>query len=131
MEGSKIEELVEQLKIENEIEKNYLKKQLNMMKFMMVSMAGIFLVLFLAVVILLPKVIETLTSANNAISQISSTMEEIDGIFDSVSSLVEESEQGISMAIDSMNSIDFEGLNQSITDLGNVVSPLAKFFSKF
>ena len=30
-----------------------------------------------------------------------------------------------------LNSINFQGLNQSIEDLGKVVSPLSEFFSRF
>ena len=131
MEESTIKELIAQLKEENETEKKYLKKQLTMLKIMMGAMAGIFIVLFITVILLLPKVMETLSGANKAIAQISETMVEVDEVFESVKTLIEESEQGLSLAIDSMNSIDFEGLNQSITDLGNVVSPLANFFSKF
>ena len=131
MEESTMKELIVQLKEENETEKKYLKKQLTMLKIMMGTMAGIFIVLLITVILLLPKVMETLSGANKAIAQISETMVEVDEVFESVKTLIEESEQGLSLAIDSMNSIDFEGLNQSITDLGNVVSPLANFFSKF
>ena len=34
-------------------------------------------------------------------------------------------------AFDNINSIDFEGLNKAIEDLGNVVEPLSNFFKKF
>lgn len=131
MEENQVQELLHEIRAENEIERVYLKKQLNMMKIIMAAMSGIFLLLFVAVVILVPKVTDTLSRANHAIGQISETLIEVDEVFDSVNGLIEESEEGLSVAIDSMNSIDFDRLNQSIEDLGNVVAPLANFFSKF
>lgn len=131
MEEKKLQELIDQLKEENEIEKSYLKKQLTMLKIMMAAMLGTFLVLLITVVVLLPTASKTLQQANQIMGQISETMIEVEEVFDSVKILIEESQEGLSVAIDSMNSIDFEGLNQSITDLGNIVSPMANLFSKF
>lgn len=131
MEEKEIQDLIVQLKEENEIEKRYLKKQLFLLKLSMLSTTGIFITLLIAIIILVPRITTTLTEVNLAIGQISNTMVQVEEVFESVKRLVEESEEGLGVAIDSMNSIDFKGLNQSITDLGNVVSPLADFFSKF
>ncbi len=131
MEEKEIQDLLVQLKEENEIEKRYLKKQLFLLKLSMLSTTGIFITLLIAIIILVPRITTTLTEVNLAIGQISNTMVQVEEVFESVKRLVEESEEGLGVAIDSMNSIDFKGLNQSITDLGNVVSPLADFFSKF
>ncbi|MBR3607064.1 MAG: hypothetical protein IKL51_05775 [Lachnospiraceae bacterium] len=131
MEEKEIQDLIVQLKEENEIEKRYLKKQLFLLKLSMLSTTGIFITLLMAIIILVPRITTTLTEVNLAIGQISNTMVQVEEVFESVKRLVEESEEGLGLAIDSMNSIDFKGLNQSITDLGNVVSPLADFFSKF
>ena len=131
MEEKKIQELIDQIREENEMERTYLKKQLNMMKIMMVAMLGIFILLLVTVSVLLPKVTQTLDGANQAIVQISDTMTEVEGMFDSVDELMNDSKEGITIAIESMNSIDFEGLNRSIEDLGNIVSPLADFFGRF
>lgn len=131
MEEKEIQDLIVQLKEENEIEKRYLKKQLFLLKLSMLSTTGIFITLLMAIIILVPRITTTLTEVNLAIGQISNTMVQVEEVFESVKRLVEESEEGLGIAIDSMNSIDFKGLNQSITDLGNVVSPLADFFSKF
>ena len=131
MEEKEIQDLIVQLKEENEIEKRYLKKQLFLLKLSMLSTTGIFITLLMAIIILVPRITTTLTEVNLAIGQISNTVVQVEEVFESVKRLVEESEEGLGLAIDSMNSIDFKGLNQSITDLGNVVSPLADFFSKF
>lgn len=131
MENQEMKILIEEIRRENEVERSYLKKQLNMMKGLMFAMTGIFIMMLVTVAVLVPKISDTLQNANTAIEQISQTAREADELFASVSSLVEESSEGVTLAIDAMNSIDFEGLNQSIEDLGNVVAPLSSFFSRF
>ena len=125
MENQEIKTLIEEIRSENEVERSYLKKQLNMMKGLMFAMTGIFIMMLVTVAVLVPKISNTLQNANTAIEQISQTAREADELFASVSSLVEESREGVTLAI------DFEGLNQSIEDLGNVVAPLSSFFSRF
>lgn len=138
MEDNNIKKLIDEIREENEIERSYLKKQLNMMKVLMFAMAGIFLMLLVTVAVLVPKVANTLNNANvaleqivSAADQIVSTAQQADEVFSSVETLVEESSEGVTQALENMNSIDFEGLNQSIDDLGKVVSPLSSFFSRF
>ena len=131
MEENNIKILLDDIREQNEIERTYLKKQLNMMKVLMFAMAGIFLMLLIAVAVLVPKVTDTLDNANVALEQISYTAEQMDGVLNSVETLVEESSAGVTQALDNMNSIDFETLNKSIEDLNSVVSPLSNFFSRF
>ena len=131
MEENNIKVLINDIREQNEIERTYLKKQLNMMKVLMYSMAGIFLMLLVAVAVLVPDVTATLDNANIALEQISSTAREMDNVLNSVETLVEDSSVGVSQALENMNSIDFEKLNRSIEDFNNVVSPLSSFFSRF
>lgn len=131
MEENNIKALISDIREQNEIERSYLKKQLNMMKVLMFAMAGIFLMLLVAVAVLVPSVTATLDNANVALEQISSTAQEMDNVLNSVEVLVEDSSVGVSQALENMNSIDFEKLNRSIEDFNNVVSPLSNFFSRF
>lgn len=131
MEETNIKILLDDIREQNEVERTYLKKQLNMMKALMFAMAGIFLMLLIAVAILVPKVTTTLDNANVVLEQISHTAEQMDGVLSSVETLVEDSSAGVTQALDNMNSIDFETLNKSISDLNSVVSPLSNFFSRF
>ena len=131
MEENNIKALISDIREQNEIERSYLKKQLNMMKVLMFAMAGIFLMLLIAVAVLVPSVTATLDNANVALEQISSTAQEMDNVLNSVEVLVEDSSVGVSQALENMNSIDFEKLNRSIEDFNNVVSPLSNFFSRF
>ena len=131
MEDNNIRTLIDDIREQNEVERKYLKKQLNMMKALMFAMAGIFLTLLIAVAVLVPKLALTLDNANVALEQISFTADQMDDVLISVEALVEDSSEGVTQALENMNSIDFEGLNQSISDLGKVVSPLSSFFSRF
>ena len=138
MEEKNIKTLIDDIREQNEIERTYLKKQLNMMKALMFAMAGIFLVLLISVSVLVPKLVVTLDNANVALEQISYmaeqivfTAEQVDEVLGSAKILFEESGEGITKALENMNSIDFEKLNQSIDDFNKVISPLSSFFGRF
>ncbi len=131
MEENNIRVLMDEIREQNEQERNYLKKQLNMMKALVFAMAGIFLILLLAVAVLVPKVTETLYNANVALEQVTGMAEHADTILESVDGLVAESSEGVSQAMENMNSIDFQKLNQSIDDFNKVISPLSEFFGRF
>ena len=123
--------LIDEIREENEIERKYLKKQLNIMRILMIAMAGVFLMLLAAVIILVPKAMSTLDNANVALEQVVYTAGQADEVLESAGTLIEDSSEGVTAALEKINNIDFEGLNQSINDLRNVVSPLGDFFSKF
>lgn len=131
MEDLGVKELIHEIQKENEVERSYLKKQLNMMRVLMFAMAGILCLLVVTLAVLVPEVMGTLANANRALEEISATAENVNTVFNSVQSLVEQSGEGVSQAISKLNAIDIESLNQSIEDLGTVVSPLSEFFSRF
>ena len=131
MEDNNIRTLIDDIREQNEVERKYLKKQLNMMKALMFAMAGIFLTLLIAVAVLVPKLALTLDNANVALEQISFTADQMDDVLISVEALVEDSSEGVTQALENMNSIDFNKLNQSIDDFNKVISPLSSFFGRF
>ena len=131
MEENSIKVLVSDIREQNEVERTYLKKQLNMMKALMFAMTGIFLMLLIAVAVLVPRIATTLDNANVALEQISYTADQMDDVLISVEALVEDSSEGVNKALENMNSIDFEKLNRSIDDFNSVVSPLSSFFGRF
>lgn len=138
MEENNIKNLLDDIRQQNEVERTYLKKQLNMMKALMFAMTGIFLILLVSVAVLVPQLTKTLNNANLALEQVSytaeqivSTAEQIDEVFEGVKTLLEDSSEGVSQALDNMNSIDFDKLNKSIDDFNSVVSPLSSFFGRF
>lgn len=106
---------------------------------------GLVAVLVVLIAIVVPVVVETLNTAqttmnmaNDAIAQAQSIMDDMtttiasmDEAVGSITKLVGDSSEGLVQAFDNINSIDFQGLNDAIVDLGNVVEPLSKFFGKF
>ena len=97
----------------------------------MVSMASIVCILVVTLMILVPQITTTLDTANRALEELSTTAARVNEVFTSVEALVDNSSTGVTQAIEKLNSINFQGLNQSIEDLGKVVSPLSEFFSRF
>ena len=107
--------------------------------------AVLFFVIVLFVGVMVPVVISTLNTAqtalvnaNDAVAQakdvmgeLSVTIGDMDKAIGSIDKLVEDSSETMVSAFDNINSIDFEGLNSAIEDLGNVVEPLSKFFGAF
>lgn len=102
-------------------------------------------VLVISMVSLLPIINKTLNNANTALdtavealNQAESIMGELNGTIDtmeaalsSVTKLADDSSKQLATAFTNINSIDFEGLNDAIKDLGDVVEPLSNFFKKF
>ena len=88
--------------------------------------------------ILVPKVTKTLDDVNAAIERTESLVEsaekslsEIDGMITNVNTLVVDNTESLEEAVNNLNSINFDELNQAIQDLGDVVEPLANFVNKF
>lgn len=71
-------------------------------------------------------VMSNLESVTNELAEVDLT-----GMVDGVEALVSSSQDGVSQALDKINNLDIESLNDAITDLSAVVKPLAEFFGKF
>ena len=105
------------------------------------TIAFIFLVAF---IILIPFILTSLNNINNAldnvtlmvenaevtISQAQTTLEGIDTMTNSVNDVVVGNTQSVSDALDEINSININQLNQAIDDLASIVRPLAQLFGK-
>ena len=67
---------------------------------------------------------ETIASVKTMSNSITSAGDQLD-------TFIEDNSTALQDIVKKMNSIDFEGLNKSIKNLGDVVEPLAKFFKVF
>lgn len=108
-------------------------------------MTGIFVIFLVAAIIIVPKVIatlsyvnstaiaanDTLTQANEAIAGINTMTSSITGTSDNMNSMLTDNSQALTDAVEKMNGIDFAGLNQAIQDLQDAVGPFASFMNKF
>lgn len=64
-------------------------------------------------------------------SDLSGMVENMDTLVTNVDGLVNASQTGVEQAIENLNSIDFDALNDAIKDLSDVIEPIAKFFKSF
>jgi hypothetical protein len=58
-------------------------------------------------------------------------VENVDALVSNVDGLVAISQEGVEQAMEKLNGIDFEALNQAIQDLSDVIEPIANFFNTF
>ena len=58
-------------------------------------------------------------------------VENVDSLVVNVDGLVSTSQDGVEQAIEKINGIDFDALNDAIKDLEAVIEPIAKFFKTF
>ncbi|SCW39146.1 hypothetical protein SAMN02910456_00855 [Ruminococcaceae bacterium YRB3002] len=68
-------------------------------------------------------------NATVTIEQAQTTLEGIDTMTEGVNDIVNDNTQAVSDALDEINSIDIDQLNQAINDLASIVKPLAKLFN--
>ena len=114
--------------------KNQNKKKLFYLRLLTV----IFLVMCIAIVSVIPNVLTTLQTTEKTMAHLNDTITTMDGVIDtmdgtlaSISEMAQTGTKGITEALEKIESIDFEGLNKAIDDLGAVVEPMANFFGKF
>ena len=97
-------------------------------------MSVLMLVFVVAVVSLLPTVVTTLETAKTTLTHMNEAITQMEGALSQVETLATEAGtamDGMEQALENINTIDIETLNQAITDLGEVVKPMADFFGKF
>jgi uncharacterized protein YoxC len=71
-----------------------------------------------------------LKQTEEMVDQAKHSLQEVDGMVGSVNQLIEENTDDLTEAMDKLNSIDIDKLNQSIEDLNAVIAPLAKLFGR-
>lgn len=95
--------------------------------------------------LVVPKVMTTVDNANDILSQVSETIILADTTLESVTQMstsvtdmgttmetfITDNAETVEEVMTKLDKIDFEGLNDAIKDLGDVVEPLANFFGKF
>ena len=89
-----------------------------------------------AAVTLIPKANTTFQNLNlimEDLDTITSDLAEADlgGMISDIDHLVSSSEDSVQNALNQLNSIDIDTLNQAINHLNDTVTPFANFFNKF
>ncbi len=114
------------------------KKQLFFQRISACCMIVIALCVLFAVIKVVPMVQTTLEHINDTAIKAQESLVQVDemtaGLNEAsknLNKLVDENAEVMTDAVKSISEIDFEGLNQAITDLQGAVGPLANFFGRF
>lgn len=114
------------------------KKRLFFQRIATCCLAGGFLTVFTACLIVVPKAMTTLTNINNAAVKAGSSLDDIDTMTEDITTatnnlneLVSNNSVKLTDAVTSLSQIDFEGLNKAITDLQTAVGPMANLMKGF
>ena len=100
-------------------------------------------VLLLSGMSILPKLQETAVQAEAVLTNLetvttelanvdlNSMVQNMDTLVTDVDGLVGTSQVGVEQAMEKLNAIDFDALNEAIKDLSDVIDPIARFFNKY
>ena len=100
-------------------------------------------VLLLSGMSVLPKLQETAVQAEAVLTNLetvttelanvdlNSMVQNVDALVTDVDGLVGTSQVGVEQAMEKLNAIDFDALNDAIKDLSDVIDPIARFFNKY
>lgn len=85
---------------------------------------------------LIPQVNQTIGQMQTALNSLEETSNHLRGLnletmVNNVNALSVYAQQSLQQTMDNLNTIDFETLNKAITDLAQVIEPLANFVAKF
>ncbi len=140
-------EVLQEMRDDEKKEMKYAKRQARFS--VIISALCLVLVAVMVVVILtiIPKVVTVIDTATEIsenvvvilddagaviknLDKVTTELNEMDinGLFDNVNTLVAQSQESITNTMKKIEDIDFVGLNQAISDLGDIVEPMAKFF---
>lgn len=110
-----------------------------------IALGGIFVLLFLCALILVPRAYIALRNTNAAVLQAKEALTKIDtqmeniqvmtesitATSDNMNALLEGNSKSVSESMEKLNAVDFEGLNQAISDLQAAVGPFASLMRTF
>ena len=135
----RLQEILERIEQSTRKQTRYARLQ-----FILSIVATVAVVAFLLVLVrIVPQLQEIVSLAETVLSNLeylttelakadlTGMVENIDTLVGNVDGLVSVSQTGIEDAIQKINGIDFDALNDAIQDLSNVVEPVAKFFKTF
>lgn len=130
-------ELLQRMAEDNAAQNKYLRKQLLFTRVFAISCCVLTAVLLAVMLKVMPPLLGTMDKAVLALDQASQTLTTVDdtlldiqGLFEP-DGLVGQSSDALKEATDKISRMDIDSLNEAISDLGDVVEPMADFFNKF
>ena len=127
-----LRELLERLDQSNRQQARYARWQCMFSILSAVCVIGLFVLVYT----LMPQVQELSAQTQvvlTNLTQVTDQLADMDlgAMIENVDELVVTSQSGVDQAMRKLNQIDFDTLNQAISDLSDVVEPLASFFNIF
>ena len=131
-EKRELRELLERLDRSNRQQARYARWQCVFSVAAAVCIVGLFVLVYT----LMPQVRELTEKTEVVLTNLTEVTDQLAGMdlgtmVENVDELVVTSQAGVEQALEQLNAIDFETLNQAIGDLSDVVEPLANFFNIF
>lgn len=107
------------------------EKQLLFTRIFAVSNCVLVLLFLVFVAGVLPRLTNALDKASETLVAVDGALEDFGEVFDNVNSLVDSSSKAVEQTMDKVEQMDIESLNEAISDLNDVVAPMAEFFGRF
>ncbi|MBO4375155.1 MAG: hypothetical protein J5829_08635 [Lachnospiraceae bacterium] len=134
----KIQEMLKRIEKSN-------KKQVGWARTAAIFMILLFVVIGGALMMVVPKVIDTLSNIDVAVNSANEVLMEADAAIsdinemsrsltttsDELNAMLSQNSEALASAISQIEAIDFESLNKAIVDLETTVGPLANFMGRF
>lgn len=105
----------------------YEKKELRQGR--IASLANMILVVavLIALAVLLPRAMEVFTHIETSMTEVDELIRDAGMLIHNTNDLVEDNADALTDTVERMQSVDFDKLNQAITDLQEAVTPLVEF----
>lgn len=118
--------------------RNETRKQAKFAKISAAFTGGIFVIILIAAIILVPKVLVTLQhadqligNANLALAEITRMSNSVGDMSKKVDQLVADNSEKLTESVEKLSNIDFAGLNKAIKDLQDAVGPFANLMNRW
>ena len=127
-----LKELLERLDESNRQQVKFAKRQCAFSIVSAVCVIGLFVLVYS----LMPQVQELTAQTEIVLANLTQVTDQLAGMdlgamVENVDELVITSQTGVEQAMQKLNTINLETLNQAIGDLADVIEPLANFFNRF
>lgn len=135
-ENRKLEEILARIEESERKQEMYMRRQFLMTMIMAICCVGVLAAVILAYQNIVPTAQDALLAIGNVtkdLGEISAQLTEADlgSLVEHVDQMAVTSEEGIKQALEQINAINIEELNQAIAALYEVISPLAKLMGRF
>ncbi len=126
-----LKSLVDQLGRAQERQQHLLRKQLFYTRLLALAGIAIAVITLAFVLTILPGVTGVLEQASETLLLVDQTLEDFGQMSQNVDALAGSGGEAIEQLMEKVEQMDIEGLNDAISDLNDVIKPLADFFGNF